>query len=82
MDDMKNIFGEQRELVNYFFDNLDHFQIKLFCDLIIKINLNNGVLYFTGMGKSGIISHNISQMFVSIGIRSMFLNPVDALLYE
>lgn len=76
---MEDLFKEQQELVNYFFDNLDYQQIEDFADLILRVNQNNGVLYLTGMGKSGIISHNISQMLVSIGIRAMFLSPVDAL---
>ena len=31
------------------------------------------------MGKSGIIARNISQMFVSVGVRAVYINPVDAL---
>ena len=31
------------------------------------------------MGKSGIIARNISQMLVSVGIRAMYMSPVDAL---
>ena len=31
------------------------------------------------MGKSGIIARNISQMFVSVGVRAMYMSPVDAL---
>jgi D-arabinose 5-phosphate isomerase GutQ len=31
------------------------------------------------MGKSGIIARNISQMLVSVGIRAVYMSPVDAL---
>lgn len=77
--EVEDLFREQQGLVNYFFDQVDYSQIRTFCDLILEINRNRGVLYLTGMGKSGIISQNISQMLVSIGIRAMYLSPVNAL---
>ena len=38
-----------------------------------------GVVFFTGVGKSGFISQKISQTLVSTGTKSVFLNPTDAL---
>ncbi|QCD86922.1 arabinose-5-phosphate isomerase [Vigna unguiculata] len=38
-----------------------------------------GTVFFIGVGKSGFVAHKISQMLVSLGIRSAFLSPVDAL---
>lgn len=76
---VNEIFDEQQKLINYFFDNLEINQVEKFVDTLLDINQKSGVIYFTGMGKSGIISKNISQLLVSIGIRSMFLSPVDAL---
>jgi len=75
---LEKIFHEQQVLVNYFFDNLDYQHVDKFVDILLNRD-PNGIIYLTGMGKSGIISNNISKMFVSIGIRSMFLSPVDAL---
>ena len=77
LNTIKSKFIEQKSLIDYFFDNLDYHQIDSFCQSII--NHKDGIIFFTGMGKSGNISKNISDMLVSIGIRSMFLDPVNAL---
>ena len=38
-----------------------------------------GVIFFTGVGKSGFIAQKISQTFVSTGSKAVYLNPTDAL---
>jgi arabinose-5-phosphate isomerase len=38
-----------------------------------------GVLVFTGVGKSGFIAQKVSQTLVSTGTRALFLSPTDAL---
>ena len=38
-----------------------------------------GVVFFTGVGKSGFIAQKISMTLVSTGTKAVFLNPVDAL---
>ncbi len=67
---------DQKDLIDYFFDNLDYQQVKQFCDTILNCD---GIIFLTGMGKSGIIAKNIGQMLVSIGVCAMFLDPVNAL---
>jgi arabinose-5-phosphate isomerase len=37
-----------------------------------------GILYFTGIGKNGHVAAKTASTFASIGIKSMFINPVDA----
>jgi arabinose-5-phosphate isomerase len=69
-------FGEQRRYVNHFFDHVDMRVVKAFADVVLGCT---GVVYLTGMGKSGIIARNISMMFVSVGVRAMYMSPVDAL---
>jgi arabinose-5-phosphate isomerase len=69
-------FGEQRRYVNHFFDHVDMRVVKAFADVVLACT---GVVYLTGMGKSGIIARNISMMFVSVGVRAMYMSPVDAL---
>ena len=68
---VNEIFDEQQKLINYFFDNLEINQVEKFVDTLLDINQKSGVIYFTGMGKSGIISKNISQLLVSIGITAL-----------
>ena len=38
-----------------------------------------GVIFFTGVGKSGFIAQKVSQTLVSTGTKAVFLNPTDAL---
>lgn len=38
-----------------------------------------GTIFFTGVGKSGFIAKKVSTMFISIGVKSFFLSPTDAL---
>ncbi len=52
---------------------------KHFYELIIKIHHAKENIFFTGIGKSGLISQKIVATLNSIGIRAFFLNAVDAL---
>lgn len=69
-------FGEQRRYVEHFFERVDMRQVKAFADVVLQCR---GIVYLSGMGKSGIIARNIGQMFVSVGVRAMYMSPVDAL---
>jgi arabinose-5-phosphate isomerase len=69
-------FAEQRRYVNHFFERVDMRLVKAFADVVLQCR---GVVYLSGMGKSGIIARNISMMFVSVGVRAMYMSPVDAL---
>ena len=40
---------------------------------------NKKKLLLTGVGKSGIVARKLSATFTSIGITSIYLNPLDAL---
>jgi len=62
--------------MNYFFDNLDLDPVLNFCEACLNCK---GVVFFTGVGKSGFIAQKISQTLVSTGTKSVFLNPTDAL---
>ena len=52
-------------------------------ETIIKLMLNcsseNSKIVITGVGKSGIVARKIAATFSSIGLMSIYLNPVDAL---
>ena len=73
---MRLAFSDQRESIMHFFDNVNIEEAQNFANQVLNCP---GLVYFTGTGKSGIVARNISQLLVSIGIRSMFLSPVDAL---
>lgn len=52
---------------------------KNFITLINDILSLNGKVVLSGIGKSGIIAQKISSTLISIGIKSIFLHPVEAL---
>lgn len=71
-----NLFKSQQKYLNYFFQNLDLSQTLAFTQTLLN---SKGTVFFTGIGKSGFVAQKISQTLVSLGIRSGFLSPVDAL---
>ncbi|GLU03672.1 hypothetical protein SLE2022_208600 [Rubroshorea leprosula] len=70
------LFKSQQDHLNFFFQNLDLTQTLAFTQTLLN---SPGTNFFTGVGKSGFVAHKISQTLVSLGIRSAFLSPLDAL---
>lgn len=54
-------------------------QINKLIQVIEKVNKRNGTVYFTGIGKSGLVAAKISTIFNSLGIKSFFIHPIDTL---
>ncbi|XP_057964046.1 probable arabinose 5-phosphate isomerase [Malania oleifera] len=75
-DDLLNLFKSQQKYLNFFFQNLNHSQTLAFTQTLLNAR---GTIFFTGVGKSGFVAQKISQTLVSLGVRSGFLSPVDAL---
>ncbi|XRA96145.1 arabinose 5-phosphate isomerase [Pycnococcus provasolii] len=73
---LQDLFNEQRKLMDYFFDNLEYEPLANFCKEIMACK---GVVFFSGVGKSGFIAQKISMTLVSTGTKAVFLNPTDAL---
>lgn len=71
-----NLFKSQQNHLNYFFQNLSLPQTLSFTRTLLS---SSGTIFFSGVGKSGFVAHKISQTLVSLGIRSSFLSPLDAL---
>uniref|UniRef100_A0A2N9IKV3 SIS domain-containing protein n=1 Tax=Fagus sylvatica TaxID=28930 RepID=A0A2N9IKV3_FAGSY len=71
-----NLFKSQQSHLNFFFQNLSLPQTLAFTHTLLS---STGTIFFSGVGKSGFVAHKISQTLVSLGIRSSFLSPVDAL---
>ncbi|EYU22259.1 hypothetical protein ABFS82_09G006100 [Erythranthe guttata] len=71
-----NLFKCQQNYLNHFFQNLDISQTLAFTETLLNAK---GTIFFSGVGKSGFVAQKISQTLVSLGIRSGFLSPVDAL---
>nr|GMD30714.1 probable arabinose 5-phosphate isomerase [Ipomoea batatas] len=71
-----SLFKAQQKYLNHFFQNLDLSQTLTFAHTLLNAQ---GTIFFTGVGKSGFVAQKISQTLVSLGIKSAFLSPLDAL---
>ncbi|KAK9137915.1 hypothetical protein Sjap_008509 [Stephania japonica] len=74
--DLLRLFKSQQSHLNFFFNNIDISQALTFSQTLLN---TKGTIFFTGVGKSGFVAQKLSQTFVSLGIRSGFLSPLDAL---
>lgn len=71
-----DLFKAQQNHLNYFFQHLSLPHTLTFSQTLLKCR---GTIFFTGVGKSGFVANKISQTLISLGIKSGFLNPLDAL---
>lgn len=76
LETLSNLFKSQQSYINYFFHHLSLPQTLAFTQTLLNAR---GTIVFSGVGKSGFVAGKISQTLVSLGIRSAFLSPVDAL---
>ena len=73
---LRHLFTEQKRYLEYFFARIDYSQLHRFTQLLLKCQ---GVIFFSGVGKSGFIAQKICQTLVSTGTKSVFLSPTGAL---
>ncbi|RXH87279.1 hypothetical protein DVH24_028779 [Malus domestica] len=74
-----NLFKSQQSHLNFFFQHLDLPRTLAFTQTLLLQSSVGATIFFSGVGKSGFVAHKISQTLVSLGIRSGFLSPLDAL---
>ncbi len=73
---LKNLFIKQKEALDHFYSHLDHDQCQHVFDTLQKCK---GVLFFTGVGKSGFVAQKIAATLMSTGTKALYLPPIDAL---
>lgn len=73
---LKELFEKQRRYTNYFFENLELEPIEKLTEILMQ---NQGTLFFTGVGKSGLVAKKIAFTMISTGTRAFYLTPTDAL---
>ncbi len=73
---LKDLFREQKDEINYFFEHVDLAAAE---DLLSMFYNCRGVIFFTGVGKSGFIAQKIATTMTSVNVKSLFLSSVDAL---
>lgn len=72
---LKEFVNKQRESVNEFFDHLDIPKTEELVNVLLDCK---GIIFLTGVGKSGIIANKIAATMVSTGTRAIYLSPTDA----
>ncbi len=73
---LKELIAQEKESLDYFFQHLD---LQKFEVLLDKAENCTGKILLTGVGKSGLIAKKISLTMTSIGTRSFYLSPTNAL---
>lgn len=76
MDMLQELFSQQRKNINHFFDHLDINAAEAVLEIFASCP---GVIFFSGVGKSGFIAEKIAVTLVSTGTKAMFVPPTNAL---
>ena len=72
---LRDIFTRQRQFLNYFFESLEMERAERILNEFLACQ---GMIVFTGVGKSGIIADKVAKTMMSTGTRAFHLPPVDA----
>jgi arabinose-5-phosphate isomerase len=73
---LQKLFSEQKTYLDYFFNALDLEKAQAILD---AVGACQGTIFFSGVGKSGIIAEKLAVTLVSIGVKAMYLPPTNAL---
>lgn len=73
---IEELFNKQRDALDYFFSHLNYEESEKLFDYLKHCE---GVLFFTGVGKSGFIAQKAAATLMSTGTKAFFLPPIDAL---
>ena len=73
---LSDLLVKQKQHIDHYFAHLD----LVVCEQLLQDILKcQGVLFFTGVGKSGFIAQKIAATMQSTGTKAFFLPPIDAL---
>lgn len=73
---LNELLKKERESLNDFFEQFDAKQMESLVEIMLK---NQGMVFVTGVGKSGLIAKKIAQTMTSTGTKSLYISPLDAL---
>ncbi len=72
---LKELLDRQQIYTTHFFEKLDLFAVEQLVQLLLNCS---GMIFFTGVGKSGLVAKKIAFTMVSTGTRAFYLSPTDA----
>ena len=70
---------EEAKAISQAAKTLNHLEVQKAIEILEKCGQRKNKLLVTGVGKSGIVARKIAATFSSIGLVSVYLNPLDAL---
>jgi arabinose-5-phosphate isomerase len=73
---LSKLFSDQKKYISHFFDGIDLPRAEQMLQLLQGCA---GTLFFTGVGKSGLIAEKVATTMTSTGTRAHYMPPVDAL---
>ncbi len=73
---LKQLLEEERNCLNFFFDHIDVKSAESIFSLLLQCQ---GVLFFTGIGKSSLVAKKIAMTMTSTGSRALYLSATNAL---
>lgn len=73
---MHELIQKQRKAIDHFYEQIDISQLETLVGLCLGVE---GLIVFTGVGKSGIIAEKIAMTFASTGTRAIYLSPTNFL---
>jgi arabinose-5-phosphate isomerase len=73
---LKELIEKQKKYANSFLDSLDVSVIERVIELMVGCK---GMIFFIGVGKSGLVAKKIASTMVSTGTKALFLSPTDSM---
>jgi arabinose-5-phosphate isomerase len=73
---LHQLFELAKQNIDYFFEQIDINEAEKVFDLFLRCR---GVVFFTGIGKSGLVASKIAATMTSTGTKALFVSPQDAL---
>lgn len=73
---LATLFAEQKKYIDHFFSHMDMDAAAI---LLKKLKDCQGLIFFSGVGKSGLVARKIADTMTSTGTKSLYLSPTNAL---
>lgn len=73
---LKHLFDKQKRYLDYFFENINFEMAESFFEVCQQCE---GLIVFSGVGKSGLVAEKIAMTLVSTGTKALYLPPSNFL---